>query len=205
VHEARHGENSLRLCASVVKKSCVYARPGPSIWRRSVGAINRAYYAMSDAPNSGSFAGRGRYDTVILQNPQRVDRELRITSRPNGTACRRIWALAESRARASTHSGLFGRTRAAGHDTARKRALRRRENARSRPHSVPVRHQSHSPRRTPNPALSEVGRFVPCSRYYPEIPSRRAAVPPRMAMRSSSVSPGVFSTRSTSVLVHGNG
>ena len=37
------------------------------------------------------------------------------------------------------------------------------------------------------------------------IPSSRAAVPPRMAIRSSSVSPGVLSTRSTSVLVHGNG
>jgi len=64
VHEARHGKNSLRLCASVVIKFCVYARPGPSIWRRSVGAINRAYYAMSDAPNSGPFAGRGRYGMV---------------------------------------------------------------------------------------------------------------------------------------------
>ena len=39
----------------------------------------------------------------------------------------------------------------------------------------------------------------------PAIPSSRAAVPPRMAIRSSSVRPGVLSTRSTSVLVHGNG
>ena len=38
-----------------------------------------------------------------------------------------------------------------------------------------------------------------------EMPSSRAAVPPRMAMRCSSFSPGVLSTRSTSVLVHGNG
>lgn len=37
------------------------------------------------------------------------------------------------------------------------------------------------------------------------MPSNRAAVPPSIAIRSSSVSPGVLSTRSTSVLVHGNG
>ena len=37
------------------------------------------------------------------------------------------------------------------------------------------------------------------------MPSSRAAVPPRMAIRSSSLRPGVLSTRSTSVLVHGNG
>ncbi len=39
----------------------------------------------------------------------------------------------------------------------------------------------------------------------PSIPKSFAAVPPRIATRWSSVSPGVFSTRSTSVLVHGNG
>jgi hypothetical protein len=37
------------------------------------------------------------------------------------------------------------------------------------------------------------------------MPSSRAAVPPRIAIRSSSLNPGVLSTRSTSVLVHGNG
>ncbi len=37
------------------------------------------------------------------------------------------------------------------------------------------------------------------------MPSRRPAVPPRIASRSASVRPGVFITRSTSVLVQGNG
>ena len=37
------------------------------------------------------------------------------------------------------------------------------------------------------------------------IPISFCAVPPRMAMRSSSLRPGVDSTRSTSVAVHGNG
>lgn len=37
------------------------------------------------------------------------------------------------------------------------------------------------------------------------IPSKRAAVPPRIAIRSSSLRSGVLSTRSTSVLVQGKG
>ena len=37
------------------------------------------------------------------------------------------------------------------------------------------------------------------------MPSSRAAVPPRIATRSAPLKPGVLSTRSTSVLVHGNG
>ena len=37
------------------------------------------------------------------------------------------------------------------------------------------------------------------------MPSNLAAVPPRMAIRSSSLKSGVFMTRSTSVLVQGNG
>ena len=42
-------------------------------------------------------------------------------------------------------------------------------------------------------------------RPQPAMPSSRAAVPPRIATRSSSLSPGVLSTRSTSVDVHGKG
>ena len=45
---------------------------------------------------------------------------------------------------------------------------------------------------------------VDCSAY-PLMPSRRAAVPPSIATRSSSVRPGVARMWSTDVCVHGNG
>src|SRR5262245_11460199 len=79
--------------------------------------------------------------------------------------------------------------------------------------AAPARRGSHrkAPCRFVRPGQTAEERFgvrlqgAPGARAYPSIPRSFAAVPPRILIRSSSLSPGIAMTWSTGAVFHGNG